>query len=235
MARTLPLRSALIIAVAGCLVLVTAAGSWANAANPLPTTRGTGTQNADGTITVSVQGEWDWQSQTGTATDPCGGSRYGVGWAVGWGDPNAPGHPVTKGGITLLVGTPSDNAVHFNSGDPCGVLGANNHPTGGWGPETHTYAAGTSVGKVCVNMYDLHDTQAAKPGDYVAGGAGHNKDNSIETNSFDPNGAGFCFQPIVSGGGTEVPVGSMGVLGLSVLTGGTLVVLGRRRRLRRAD
>jgi hypothetical protein len=215
--------------LAATLVVVAASAAFGNAANPLPTTTAIATQNADGSVTVTVHGSWDWQSQTGTSADPCGGTRFGVGWAVAWGDPNAPGHAVTKGSTTLLVGTPTDNAVHFDAADPCGVLGPGNHPTGPWGPESHTYGAGTPVGQVCVNMYDLHDTQAKKPGDYVAGGPGHNKDNSIETNAFDPNGAGFCSQPTV-GGGTEVPVGSMGVVGLSVLLGGGLLVVSRRRR-----
>jgi hypothetical protein len=232
MARRLSLSAALITALATVLILGSPQSAWANAADPLPTTRGTTTQNPDGSITVSVQGEWSWPSQTGNASDPCGGTRYGVGWAIAWADPSAPGNPVTKGSVTLLVGTPSDNRVHFNSADPCGTLGAGNHPTGGWGPETHTYPAGSNIGKVCVNMYDLHDTQAAKPGDYVAGGSGRNKDNSVETNSFNPNSAGYCFQP--DGGGTPVPIGAVGLIGLSAMTGSTLVVLNRRQRLQRA-
>jgi hypothetical protein len=216
------------------VVMALSPTALANAANPLPTTRGTATTNADGSITVTVQGDWDWQTQTGTEAQPCGGTRYGVGWAIAWGDPNQPGNPVTKGSITLLVGTPSDNAVHYNPALPCGTLGAGNHPTGGWGPDSHTYAAGTNVGHVCVNMYDLHDTQAAKPGDYIAGGKGHNSDNSVQTNSFDPNSAGFCFQPDV-GGGTQVPSGAAGIVGLSLLLGLGLVVAGWRVPRFRAD
>jgi hypothetical protein len=206
--KTMARRYAAVVALPLLLFALTPS-SFANAANPLPTTGGTATTNADGSVTVVVHGNWDWQSQTGTEADPCGGTRYGVGWAIAWGDPNQPGNPVTKGSITLLVGTPSDNTVHFNAADPCGSLGAGNHPTGAWGPDSHTYAAGTTIGKVCVNMYDLHDTQAKKPGDYIAGGSGHNSDNSVQTNSFDPNSAGYCFQPTV---GTQVPAGAMGLV-----------------------
>jgi hypothetical protein len=120
---------------------------------------------------------------------------------VAWGDPNAPGNLVSKGAISLLVGTPTDNAVHFNAIAPLGTCDANGHPTGPW-TDTHTYSAGTPIGDICVNMYDLHKAPSTSPpgppdGEYTAGGKGHNSDNSVETNTFDPNSntSGYCFKP----------------------------------------
>jgi len=87
---------------------------------------------------------------------------------------------------------------------------------------------GTDVGKVCVNMYDLHDTQAKKPGDYVAGGSGHNGDNSVQTNAYNPDSTAFCVQPVADA--TQVPVGTIGGLGFAVVLGGGLVFTTTRRR-----
>jgi len=178
--------------------LITAGPASANAANPLPTTTGSATVAPNGDVAVTVSGTWLWASQTATGNDGCGG-HYGVGWAVAWGDPNQPGNLVsgkTSGGtpINLLVGTPTDNAVHYNVLDPCGTADPNNHPTGNWS-DTHTYAAGTPIGDICVNMYDLHQPNSAGNKNYVAGGANHNNDNSVETNDFDPTSSSFCFKP----------------------------------------
>jgi len=227
--------SALVATAAATLIMFVAAAAFANVADPLPTTQATSTRNADGTTTVAVQGTWLWSTQTGTASDPCGGTRYGVGWAIGWGDPNAPGNVVSGHGNTVLVGTPTDNRVHFNSSDPCGTLGADNHPTGAWGPETHTYAAGVNVGHVCVVMYDLHDTQAAKPGDYVAGGGGRNKDNSVESGSYDASSTSYCMQPADSGGTELSAGGGSGAVGIGLFAGLILalsLLLWRPRRRR---
>jgi uncharacterized membrane protein len=169
--------------------LITAGPASANAANPLPTTTGSATVAPNGDITVTVSGTWSWLSQTCTG-------RFGTGWAVAWGDPNAPGNPVPTTNPKLLVGTPTDNTVHYNVIAPLGTCDANNHPTGPW-TDSHTYKAGTPIGDICVNMYDLHKSPADQPNDFIAGGANHNKDNSVETNDFDPNSntSGYCFKP----------------------------------------
>lgn len=208
--------------MAGAMVVLSCAPAFANAADPEPGTTATVTTNPDGSKTVRVQGTWAWPSQTGCS------DRFGAGWAIAWGDPNQPGNLVSGHGVTLLVGTPSDNAVHFNAAQPCGTLDANNHPHGAWGPEDHTYAAGTDVGKVCVNMYDLHDTQAKKPGDYVAGGSGHNGDNSVQTNAYNPDSTAFCVQPVATA--AELPLGTIGGLGFAAVLGGGLVFTTTRRR-----
>src|SRR5581483_2427434 len=174
--------------------LISAGPASANAADPLPTTTGSATVAPNGDVTVTVSGTWSWLSQNCTG-------RFGTGWAVAWGDPNQPGNLVSKGAISLLVGTPTDNAIHFNAIAPLGTCDANNHPTGPW-TDTHTYKAGTPIGDICVNMYDLHKAPSTSPpgppdGEFTAGGKGHNGDNSVETNTFDPNSntSGYCFKP----------------------------------------
>ena len=207
---------------AAAIVVLSAAPAFANAANPDSGTTATATKNPDGTTTVQISGSWSWPSQTGCT------NRFGAGWAVAWGDPNQPGNVVSKGSVTIYVGTPSDNTVHFNAADPCGTLDANNHPHGNFS-DSHTYAAGVSPGPVCVNMYDLHDTQAKKPGDYVAGGNGHNTDNSVETNSYDPTvGGAFCVQP--TSDTADLPLGALGGVGFALVLGGGLAFTTTRRK-----
>jgi uncharacterized repeat protein (TIGR01451 family) len=178
--------AALLLSIAG---IITAGPASANAADPLPTTTGSATVAPNGDVAVTVSGTWSWLSQTCTG-------RFGTGWAVAWGDPNEPGNPVPTTNPVLLVGTPTDNTVHYNVIAPLGTCDANNHPTGPW-TDTHTYKAGTPIGNICVNMYDLHKSPADQPNDFIAGGANHNKDNSVETNAFDPNSntSGYCFKP----------------------------------------
>ena len=210
------------VPVVAALLLLSATPAFANAADPNPPTTATATKNPDGSTTVRVSGTWSWPSQAGCA------NRFGAGWAIAWDDPNQPGNVVSGHGVTIYVGTPSDNTVHFNPDDPCGTLDANNHPHGAWGPEEHTYAAGTNVGTVCVNMYDLHDTQTKKPADYIAGGNGHNADNSVQTNAYDPTvGGAFCVQP--SSADTDLPLGALGGVGLAAVLGGGLLFTTRRR------
>jgi uncharacterized repeat protein (TIGR01451 family) len=194
-------------------MIITASPAFANAADPLPTTSGIATVAANGDITVNVSGTWKWMTQTCTG-------RFGTGWAVSWGDPNAPGNPVPATNPVILVGTPTDNTVHFDAAHPLGTCDVDKHPTGNWS-DTHTYAAGTDIGKICVNMYDLHKAPTGAAGDkeYTAGGPSHNKDNSVETNAFDPriDTNRYCFQPvfrqdhpaihIVKGGPAQVHVG----------------------------
>jgi hypothetical protein len=83
-------------------------------------------------------------------------------------------------------------------------------------------------------MYDLHDTQARKPGDYIAGGSHNNGDNSVGSGTYNASSTNYCMQPA---SGTQVPAGgSVGGLGLAMI--GTLaLMLGsmmwRPRRIRR--
>lgn len=66
-----------VVLIVGLVAAVAPAAASANAGNPQPTTGGTETLNADGTVTVTLNGTWSWSGQA------CGG-RYGVGWAVDW-------------------------------------------------------------------------------------------------------------------------------------------------------
>src|SRR4051812_4854379 len=98
--QTRGLRKA--VAVVGTVVAVLATGvglAFANAANPLPDSKGTapilvGTtiqRNADGSTTVltgsvavTVGGTWNWGTLSGSSTQSSCASRFGVGWAVDW-------------------------------------------------------------------------------------------------------------------------------------------------------
>ena len=87
MQRTSIRRSWTAITLAAVFVIVGALPALANVADPLPPTTATATSNANGSTTVTVHGTWKWSTQTGTASDPCGGQRFGVGWAIAWNDP----------------------------------------------------------------------------------------------------------------------------------------------------
>ena len=94
-----------VAAVVGTLLAVFATSvgvAFANAANPLPDSKGTGIvsgtvrTNADQSITVltgsvgvTVQGTWDWGTLSGSSTQSSCANRYGVGWAVD-GNPSNP-------------------------------------------------------------------------------------------------------------------------------------------------
>lgn len=183
----------------------------------LPIPQGTVVHNADGTTTVTMSGQWQWT----THHSDCNLDKYGVGWAIDWHDlsmwPNSqPGNTITgqdaqHNTITAHVGTPTDNNVHYTHlqgeanplGDPvgatrCGTYNAGlDYNTGDWGPISHTYPAGALI-SACVVTYDIHkDNKTAdgiKAGDLIAGGNGHNGDNSVESNGNTPAGNG-CFSP----------------------------------------
>src|SRR4051812_11018997 len=149
-----------------------------------PTTTASVLTNPDGSVSVTVNGTWAWPTH---GNKDCNLDRYAAGWAVAWNDKDAPGNFVgTLNGTPYYVGTPADNAVHYYSSAPrCGVLNpAVGYPTGSWGPQTHTYAnAGAVPPSVCVVTYDIHNANGGiKSGDLVAGGQGHNGDNSIQAN-----------------------------------------------------
>lgn len=97
-----------------------------------------------------------------------------------------------------------------------GPHGATSYNTGTWGPVVHTYGPGATDIRVCVVMYDIHNAGGAKGGpkhghhgpgpkhgpkgggaaptagpklgDLVAGGSGHNRDNSVQDNAATPLG-----------------------------------------------
>jgi hypothetical protein len=59
-------------------------------------------------------------------------------------------------------------------------------PNGTWGPISHTYTT-PGTHKICPVMYDPHGNRvggnAGNPGQIIAGGQGHNGDNSVESNN----------------------------------------------------
>lgn len=137
----------------------------------------------DGTIRVTVTGQWKWT----THTTNCNNDKRGVGVAIDWNDPNEPGnHVTTLNGVSIDVGTPTDNVVHpttsvglpsgtmvdiaspadyrnWRSG--CGTYGYDpvlrkSYNSGNYGPITHDYKP---IGgklqsniRLCALMYDVH-------------------------------------------------------------------------------
>ena len=70
--------------------------------------------NADNSTTITVSGTWEWPTH---GNRDCNITRYAVGWAIDWNDPNQPGNLVSGHGVTIYVGTPTDNTVHFDASD----------------------------------------------------------------------------------------------------------------------
>ena len=157
------------------------------------------TVNADGTITVTASGEWRWERSSG---NDCNLERYGTGWAIDWNDPEQVGNDVAKiNGEMIDVGVktanalnPADNAVHFYTTAGCGTWDGTGN-VGTWGaadgktessPATHTYPAGTTDIDICVVTYDIQFASGTsgppKADKLIAGGGGHNGDNSVQTN-----------------------------------------------------
>ena len=152
-------------------------------------TSASGTVSSDG-HTVTISGTWAWT----THHSDCNTDRAGVGIAIDWNDPAQPGNVVTTLNGTLIdVGTPSDNAVHNLSGGTgggftCGTFNGNFN-TGAFGGMTHTYS-GALPSTICALSYDVHGKNGTPGGnnETIAGGQGHNQDNSAEKNGQTPAG-----------------------------------------------
>src|SRR4051812_12425951 len=200
--RRLVANLGIVALVAAGAVLATTAVAGADAAD-VSTTSGSAVVNGDGSITVTVQGTWAWTTHN---TD-CNTDRYGVGWQVGWGDPNSPGNFLaTLDSTDIFVGVATtgtyntaDNAVHYQADAPrCGVFAdPPGYNTGTWGPISHTYAPGTDPADIhpCAVVYDGHlaggESTALKAEDAIATdpGDGHYAhDNSVESNKQTPGG-----------------------------------------------
>jgi hypothetical protein len=223
-------RAVALLTVVAAFALL-AALAWGDAADPvLSSTTGNVVTNGDGSHTVTVQGQWQWT----THHSDCNTNRSGVGYAVDWHDPTAPGnHVTTLNGVSIDVGTPSDNVVHptpgpvfQDIGNPsqwqswrsgCGAFNGS-YNTGSWGPISHTYPASVSGPfSICALMYDVHGKSSgtAPNGEkeVTAGGDGHNGDNSAQTNKDTPLGNG-CFTATF-----QAPPPQVQVLGQSVQSG----------------
>lgn len=196
------------------LSLLASANGYADTPDPIPAaTKVQAVLNPDSSLTVTVSGKWQWT----THHSDCNNDRYAAGWAVDWGDRDQIGNYVgSVNNVPIHVGVfvgngrnPVDNQVHYysdNSKPRCGVYGAhgkNSYNTGDWGPISHTYknAIEAANNTICVVMYDLHagkaghgkhgkpgDQASVKEGDLVAGGDGHNHDNSVQDNARTPLG-----------------------------------------------
>jgi uncharacterized repeat protein (TIGR01451 family) len=199
---------------------VFAASAFADASDPVPSATHLAQPiqtNPDGSHTVTVAGGtnastdpgWQWT----THHSDCNTDRAGVGVAIAWNDPTDPGNPVTGNvngkQVTIGVGTSSDNVVHPTPGPTfvdssdftqwrggCGVFNGT-YNTGTWGPFSHTYPASVSGPfTICPLMYDVHGKSSGTApngaGEIIAGGAGHNGDNSLQSNGNTPLGNG-CF------------------------------------------
>jgi uncharacterized repeat protein (TIGR01451 family) len=163
------------------------ASALAHSPNPIPGTETATTASVAGGIELTVSGQWSWTGKNGSC-DNKGQSNPPQGVAVAWNDPSAPGNLVANDpnppNEPVLVGTPTDNQVHVN---PCGTFdSATNATVGTWGPLTHVYPRSTTGSlHICPVTYHI------RGGNTIAGGPGHQDDNSIET-----NGAGVdvgCF------------------------------------------
>ena len=172
-------------------ILLTAAAAFADAADPdVPPAGLHGTVAVDpntGVRTLTVSGTWTWASHNKSCEPP---DRFGVGWAVDWGDSNGndvgtlAGKLVSVGVKTGTALNAADNTVHYATPSNCtSALNSNGDPIGAWGPISHKYPATQNSFSVCAVMYDLHydakNTPPVQSGALVAGGAGNNDDNSV--------------------------------------------------------
>ena len=203
--RVLGKRTLAIVVGAG-LVLSLAATVLADAPDPVLPLH----SQVNG-LTVTVDGNWQWPTHVG---DCALNKQIFVGFAVDWGDSEAPGNPVGSTGfdVGVLAGdanNATDNAVHgaLDCGTFDAVAGFN---SGTWGPISHTFAkAGTY--DVCVLMYDVRfrvDEEVIPPTGHhslVAGGDNRNDDNSAEKNQQTPLGNGCFATTIVVATPTATP------------------------------
>ena len=212
--------------------------AWADSPDPVLPLSGSEVINPDQSITLTVHGGWAWPTHNGDCT-----TQKTVGWAVDWNDQSQPGGLVgTVNGVTVDVGAaaantynPKDLATHYYPGPnppKCGTFNpALGYNTGNWGPgpgvlgrpgypngETHTYPPGTTTVSPCVVMYDMHNVGSS---DLIAGGQGHDGDNSVQSNQNTPLGNGcftFNFPKLTSNASVDTTTGL--VSDTAHLTGG---------------
>jgi uncharacterized repeat protein (TIGR01451 family) len=221
--RRRPLAKAgLVASTVMAMVGGTAGVAFANAANPLPTSAGTATVNANKTVSVHLSGTWSWGPPAVTkGPQDCAG-RYGLGWAVDWWGMSASSSAASIAGLTNGAGaalTPGGSIpsggqfFHVNTNDLSSVAGhpssydgfdtfatdctqdANGNAQGNWSANAVYPSAASIPPQLCVIMYDPHgkETSASNSAkDYSTTG---DDDNSIQTNAFNPAGSNFCFTP----------------------------------------
>lgn len=179
-----------------CVGATTTLTAFADSPSPNTSTVANVAVSATGVTTVTLSGTWAWP----THLSNCNTDRFAMGWQAAWSDPNDPGFSIGGGGgpggglPVIGVGSqgnalnPTDNSVHYFSSAPrCGTYDASlGYNTGSWGPIEHVYETAASVpSEICVVLYDLHgqpSDSAPQGNNAIAGGAGHNADNSYEGN-----------------------------------------------------
>jgi len=162
------------LTIGGAFVAASAMAAMADSPSPTSITanvvNNAGPTPPAGTVTVTVSGNLAWKN--GGA---CGNNKF-AGYAIVWGDKLNPGFPVSG---TVAVGTTLDkfgegvdNLVHDS---------ACNGNTATFGPAHHTYASSTDMpAQVCAVAYHYDNKSASGSHSRIAGGAGHNTDNSLE-------------------------------------------------------
>jgi len=162
---------------------VNAAGdvaAFANVAEPVntPVPSVSTVVNTGGTVTVHLSGTWNWTTlKNATSSDPCD-SRFGVGWAMVWKDPNDKGFALSTKSATVSVNVGSkgvdllntDDKVTYDQQKPCGTFVETDSPspgdgiaTGTW-TGTHTYSSTSSVpSSVCVVTFDITGNTSKGP------------------------------------------------------------------------
>ena len=231
-------RVAAAVATIFAVMMATVSVAFANAANPLPDSKGTGVisgtvlTNPDGsikvvsgTVKVTVGGTWNWGQLSGSSTQSSCSSRFGVGWAVDWNGVNTSSSPspslaIKNTNLFFHVGTAMDGVDQFT--DPCKQVDAQGFPQGPWTAD-HTYSAGQTIpANLCVNMYDLH----GKPGQINNQSdlnPSQNGDNSIKTNDFNPaTNAGYCFAPKILNSSAIATLATDATLGSAISDSATL-------------
>src|SRR3954453_5113496 len=227
-------RVAAVIATLFAVMMATVSSAFANAANPLPDSKGTGTINGtvatnpdgsikvvSGSVVVQVGGTWNWGELSNSSPQRSCDSRFGVGWAVDWAGVSKSQVPGTttlaigKTGLLFHVGTTMDGVDEFSS--PCKSLDKDGFPQGPW-TATHTYGAGATIpANLCVNMYDLHGSPGQINNAAKELNPAENGDNSIKNNDFDPSAAaGYCFAPRVLNPAKIVPQATSANLGQAI-------------------
>ena len=103
--------------------------------------------------------------------------------------PSAQETVTTGSGEHIVIGNSKDASGHASEKEL-----EEGYPNGRWGPISHVYASTAAVPfKICPVFYDPHGKgvgeNAGGVGEIIAGGAGHNGDNSVEKNG---NGAEIC-------------------------------------------
>lgn len=162
------------ITIGGAFVAASAMAAMADSPSPTTITanvaNNAGPTPPAGTVTVTVSGALAWKNG-----GQCGTNK-GAGYAIAWGDPDSPGNPVSGsvavGTTSSTFGQPADNAVHASN---C------NGTTASFGPISHIYASSAKLpAQVCAVAYHFDNKSATGAHSLIAGGAGHNTDNSLE-------------------------------------------------------